>query len=139
VRALSPTHLSILDEIVSSEFGVSFNVLAERLKGKVSRVTLSREIKKLIKLRLIDVIPDPSHKQRLFYRARDEVKRLVEDFRVVKTSNIDQILTNMASLLRSYARKVKEIKNEALRDYMKYLILESLKESLILLEDENNG
>ncbi len=136
---ISPIHVSILDEIASSNLGVSFNILAARLRGKVSRVTLSREIKKLINLSLIEVTPDPSHKQRLIYRIRDEVRELIDDLRVPARSDIDQILADMEKSLKYYTMKIKHVKNEALKDYMRHLILSSLRESLMLLEGESNG
>ncbi len=136
---ISPIHISILDEIASSNLGLSFNVLAARLKGKVSRVTLSREIKKLVNLSLIDVTPDPSHKQRLIYRIKDEVRELIDDLRLPAKPSIDLILADMERSLKYYTKKIKYVKNKALRDYMRHLILNSLRESLILLESESNG
>ncbi len=142
MRVLRRVHLSILDEIVSSDFGISFNVLAKRIRGKVSRVTLSREIRKLVSLGLIDITPDPSHKQRLFYRAKDEVRKLAKEFRrfrVSRASDIDQLLENVSSLLRFYAMNIKDIKNKALRDYLKHLVLDSLEDTLTIMEEWSYG
>ncbi len=136
---LLPTHLKILDEISLHDPGISFNVLAKRLKGKVSRVILSREIKKLISLSLIEVVPDPSHKQRLFYRIRDEVRRLIDDLRIARTSNLDQILSDTVKSLKSYAQRIREVKDDALKEYMRHQLLKSIEESLILLEGNKYG
>ncbi len=136
---LMPAHLRILDEISSHDLGISFNALARRLKGKVSRVILSREIKKLVSLSLIEVVPDPSHKQRLFYRIKGEVKKIVEDLRISKTSNLDQILLDVARSFRSYVQRIGEVKDEALKEYMRHQLLKSIEESLILLEGEKHG
>lgn len=136
---ITQAHIHILEEITSSELGLSFNKLAVRLRGKVSRVTLSHEIRKLVKWDLVEVFPDPHHRQRRIYRIRGEVKELVDDLRIPPISDVDRILASFEKSLRYYANKVKKVRNKALKDYMKHVIMSSLHESLVLLGGQEDG
>lgn len=59
-----PVREKIIDEVASHLEGASFNELTERLRGKLSRAVLSREVRNLSKKGFLRVIRDPRHRWR---------------------------------------------------------------------------
>ncbi len=109
----------ILDELSNNVDGISFNRLASILRGKISRVTLVRELNKLIENNLISVERDCSHRQKKIFKLDLKIVKMIEEMCVHEEMALGDPINSFSTLFQEYFKKIRETKDELLRSYLK--------------------
>ncbi|MCX8189295.1 MAG: hypothetical protein N3F64_06255 [Nitrososphaeria archaeon] len=109
----------ILDELSNNTDGVSFNRLASILRGKISRVTLIKELNKLKESNLISVEKDHFHRQKKIFKLNSRVINLIREIRVHEEIALGDPINSFSTLFQEYCKKIKETRDELLRSYLK--------------------
>ncbi len=125
--SLKNAYSSVIDTLHKRPNGVSFNKLANDLKGKISRVKLVETLGKLLEDGVLEVKEDVRHKQKKVFKLREEVREKIKEINEVERSLMNDV-SNLHLILKKYAEIAKEIKNESIRRYIEFrlnsLILE---------------
>lgn len=109
----------ILDELSNNMNGVSFNRLASILRGKISRVTLIRELNRLKENNLISVERDNFHRQKKIFKLNSRIINLIKEMRVHEEMALGDPVNSFSTLFQEYFRKIRETKDELIRSYLK--------------------
>ncbi|MEM4140335.1 MAG: hypothetical protein QXG36_04455 [Nitrososphaeria archaeon] len=120
----------ILDELSNNMDGVSFNRLASILHGKISRVTLIRELNRLKENNLISVERDNFHRQKKIFKLNSRIINLIKEMRVHEEMALGDPVNRFSTLFQEYFRKIRETKDEFIKSYLK-LRLSRLVTSII--------
>lgn len=129
----TPLRGKIIDTVASHPEGASFNKLADKLRGELSRIVLSREIKNMSLKGFLKVSRDPKHKQRKLITVGNPIISILS--RIGERKWDDKISMGEAfeitlKYIIEYRRLIKDISNPFLRDYVKYRILNHLEKVL---------
>lgn len=134
---LSWRHIQILDEIAKHKSGISFNRLAEALRGRVSRAVVSRELRGLVARGLVTAESDPEHSQRLIFKLRrdlqSELAELEGEASRLAKGELEPTLKLVKALVRWYARAARSFREEAVRAYFRHRALVWFERALKLL------
>ncbi|MEM3659960.1 MAG: helix-turn-helix domain-containing protein [Thermoproteota archaeon] len=132
---MSLTHIQgrIIDEVASHPDGTSFNRLADRLKGKLSRVVLSREVRNLSRKGVLKIARDPNHRQRKIIMVENAVINVLEKMREDRLGG--RLSRRMAAritlkYISTYRRLVEEEASQLIKDYVKYKVLQCFEKIL---------
>jgi DNA-binding MarR family transcriptional regulator len=127
-----PVHGLLLDALLSSPRGSSVNALANRLRGKVARSIVLREVRKLAEMGLVEISEDSRHKQRKIILPNEDLVHLSSKL-IEMRSEGDALtgISRMISLLRDAKRRHS---NRHLIDYLKYRIKEEFSAILEVIE-----
>ncbi|MEM1986088.1 MAG: hypothetical protein QXW80_06995 [Candidatus Micrarchaeia archaeon] len=109
----------ILDELSNNMDGVSFNRLASILHGKISRVTLIRELNRLKENNLISVERDNFHRQKKIFKLNSRIINLIKEMRVHEEMALGDPVNRFSTLFQEYFRKIRETKDEFIKSYLK--------------------
>jgi DNA-binding Lrp family transcriptional regulator len=128
-------HGYILDTLLLYPNGVSFNVLSRELKGRVSRITLLREIKRLSEMGIITIKGTISHKQKKIFTVREDVINIANKLKVSynNLSKSDAIYL-IEDLINKYSELKKNIRDEFLMSYAKYRLKNTFSSIIERLE-----
>jgi DNA-binding Lrp family transcriptional regulator len=128
-------HGYILDTLLLYPNGVSFNVLSRELKGRVSRITLLREIKRLSEMGIITIKGTVSHKQKKIFTVREDVINIANKLKVSynNLSKSDAIYL-IEDLINKYSELKKNIRDEFLMSYAKYRLKNTFSSIIERLE-----
>jgi hypothetical protein len=128
-------HGYILDTLLLYPNGVSFNVLSRELKGRVSRITLLREIKRLSEMGIITIKSTVSHKQKKIFTVREDVINIANKLKVSynNLSKSDTIYL-IEDLINKYSELKKNIRDEFLMSYAKYRLKNTFSSIIERLE-----
>lgn len=129
-----PAHGDIVEEISANHIGVSFNVLAERLRGRVSRARLLSEIRSLQHEDLVRAEPDPRHKQRKMFRLGQKLQSALDNLRPIEEKALEDPLGSMPVLISCYADAIRGAREEWLREFMKHRLQAFVSRSLESIE-----
>ncbi len=132
---MSLTHIQgkIIDEVASHPGGTSFNRLADRLKGKLSRVVLSREVRNLSRKGVLKIARDPSHRQRKIIMVESVAINVLEKMR---EDRLEGRLSRRKAAhitlkyISTYRRLVEEEASQLVKDYVKYKVMQCLEKIL---------
>jgi len=114
-------HGYILDALLLYPNGVSFNVLSRALKGKVSRITLLREIKRLSEIGIVTIRGTVSHKQKKIFILREDVINIGNKLKVPHNNlSKNDVIYLIEDLLNKYSELKKSVHDEFLMSYVKY-------------------
>lgn len=114
-------HGYILDALLSHPNGVSFNVLSRELRGKVSRITLLREIKRLSEIGIVTIKSTVSHKQKKIFTLREDIINIGNKLKVPHNNlSKNDAMYLIEDLLNKYSELKKNIHDEFLMSYVKY-------------------
>jgi DNA-binding MarR family transcriptional regulator len=127
-----PVHGLLLDALLSSPRGSSVNALANRLRGRVARSIVLREVRKLAEMGLVEISEDSGHKQRKIILPNEDLVHLSSKL-IEMRSEGDALtgISRMISLLRDAKRRHS---NRHLIDYLKYRIKEEFSAILEVIE-----
>ncbi|MBO3833168.1 MAG: hypothetical protein FGF51_07305 [Candidatus Brockarchaeota archaeon] len=133
--AMSLTHIQgrIIDEVASHPGGTSFNKLANRLKGKLSRVVLSREVRNLSRKGVLKITRDPKHRQRKIIMVESIVIKVLEK---MSEERLEERLSGRKAArialkyISIYRRLVEEEASQFIKDYAKYKVLQRFEKIL---------
>ena len=123
---LSDIEIEVLDVIASEANGISFNVLARRLVGKVSRVTLVKILRKLVSLGLIVKDRDDRHSQKVIYKAIERLRNVYVELSPPKIGSSD-ILSGFKLLIDSYERLISRGMDNIVKSYAIHRLLKSTR------------
>jgi DNA-binding Lrp family transcriptional regulator len=128
-------HGYILDTLLLYPNGVSFNVLSRELKGRVSRITLLREIKRLSEMGIITIKGTVLHKQKKIFTVREDVINIANKLKVSynNLSKSDAIYL-IEDLINKYSELKKNIRDEFLMSYAKYRLKNTFSSIIERLE-----
>ncbi|MEM2276550.1 MAG: hypothetical protein QXU43_05635 [Thermoproteota archaeon] len=123
----------IIDAIADCPEGTSFNKLADKLKGDLSRIMLSKEIKNMCVKGFLKVSRDPNHKQKKIIAVEDDIINVLK--RIGRENHDGKIGMRTAfkitlKYLIEYRKLTKSISSPFIREYMKYRILKHLERVL---------
>jgi len=129
----TPLRGRIIDVIAGHPEGTSFNKLADKLRGDLSRIVLSKEIKKMSAQGILRISKDPNHKQRKIITVEDDIVNVLN--RIRKKGHDGKIGIRAAfritlKYIAEYRRLIRNISNPFLREYVKYRVLKHLEEVL---------
>ena len=125
----SINHIRILDSIALHKSGISFNKLAEELKGHVSRAVLSKDLKELCNMGYIKSTRDESHRQRIIFRLNEDLALLIEK---TKLRLLDRKLSKrrasriILKYIYLYDDLAKRNGSQFFQDYLKHRIATNL-------------
>jgi hypothetical protein len=134
VVGFSRVHADIIEEIYHSTDGISFNRLAMQLKGKVSRVKLLKELRVLLGKGIVRIERDVRHKQKKLFVLDPSIKNVIEEVRIHEERALRDPFNHLPSLLSTYAEKMKRLKEEGLRSYLRHRLLAHISYVLADLE-----
>ncbi|MEM2929444.1 MAG: helix-turn-helix domain-containing protein [Thermoproteota archaeon] len=123
----------IIDEVANYPSGTSFNRLADRLRGKLSRVVLSREVKNLSRKGVLRITRDPKHRQRKIIMVESVVTSVLEKIREdrregrISRREAAQIALKYIS---TYRMLVEEEASQLIKDYVKYKVVQRFEKIL---------
>jgi len=129
----TPLRGKIIDAIADYPDGVSFNKLADKLKGDLSRIVLSKEIRNMHVQGFLKVLRDPGHRQRKIIALE---KNLVEILSRIKNRDhegkigIRTALETTLKYIIEYRRIARNISNPFLKEYAKYRVLKHVEKVL---------
>ncbi len=129
----TPLRGKIIDVIASHPDGASFNKLADRLRGELSRIVLSREIKNMSVKGFLKVSRDPKHKQRKIITVGNSIISILNRMGERNWDGKISVKEAFEITLRyiiEYRRLTKDISNPFLREYVKYRTLNRLEKVL---------
>lgn len=132
---LAPFQAEIIDEISNHLDGISFNQLVKRMKLRVSRVTLLRELKILISKGYVKVEKDPKHKQRKLFHLGEELHTVIEDLRSLERKLLDDPIQHVSDFLSFYIEKIRDLKDEWTRDFVRYRLRCGLEKAIQKMEE----
>lgn len=118
-------HIRILDSIALHKSGISFNKLAEELKGHVSRSVLSKDLKELCNMGYVESNHDEGHRQRIIFRLNEDLTFLIEKTKLrlldrkLSKRMVSRLITKYIYL---YDDLVKHNKSQFFQDYLKHRI-----------------
>jgi|GEM_PF-3551987 DNA-binding HxlR family transcriptional regulator len=139
------TYSLILNILSKHKFGISFNQLAKKLKGRVSRLSLKDCLEELKKRGLITIRGDPTHKQRKIYRVEKSVliiSEMLETISFETKLSPSNITAFLSKLIRHYIELKDEIrKDDLLKSYAKQMVLSKVSNLLdvLLLTSQEAG
>lgn len=121
----SVRYAEILDRIAFHKSGISFNKLADELKGHISRAVLSRSIKELSSMGYIEPKRDASHRQRIIFRLNEDLTLLVNKTR--PKSPAGRLTRRRAcrivlKYISVYDELAGRVRSSFLREYLKHRI-----------------
>ncbi|MBO3758109.1 MAG: hypothetical protein QXS21_03525 [Thermoproteota archaeon] len=123
----------ILDTIASVKRGLGVNELSRILSGKVSKVKLIEEIKKLREEGLIKVKKDPKHKQRSLIVVDEKILEAFDNVKINGGTVRD--IGNLSEKLRSYivtcSSYISTITNPIVKKYATYRLLRQFSEIMV--------
>ena len=90
----------LLEFIASKPMGIWFNRLVREF-SELSRVTIMRRLRNLVRAGLVRVERDPSHRQRKIFRVKEEVLRAIENIRRI----VEETSTKIVRVSRESAGK----------------------------------
>jgi DNA-binding MarR family transcriptional regulator len=134
--SFNPTQGRIIDEVASHPGGTSFNRLADKLKGKLSRVVLSREIKNLSRKGVLKIIRDPNHRQRKIIMVESIVINFLENLERIREDRLGGRIGRREAAhialkyILTYRRLVEEEAPPLIKDYVKYKVLQRFEKIL---------
>lgn len=120
----------ILDTIASVRRGLGVNELSKMLKGKVSKVKLIEEIRKLSEEGLVRIKKDPRHKQRSLIVV-DE--RILEAFDNVKINgetirDVREFSEKLKSYIVACSSYISTLTDPIIKKYATYRLLQQISE-----------
>lgn len=122
----------ILDTIASIRRGLGVNELSRILRGKVSKVKLIEEIRRLSKEGLIKIMKDPGHKQRNLIIASEKVLEAFDSVKINGGAIRD--LENLSDKLRNYvlacSSYISTLTDPIVKKYATYRLLKQFSESI---------
>lgn len=134
---LTRYHVQILDELAEHKAGISFNKLAEALRGRASRAVVSRELRKLVARGIVTAERDPRHSQRRIFKLRGDLMStlaaLEAEASKLAEGGLEPTLKLVRALVKWYAEVAKAFKDEALRAYLRHRALLWFDRALRLL------
>ncbi|MCX8183767.1 MAG: MarR family transcriptional regulator [Crenarchaeota archaeon] len=133
--AMSFTHIQgrIIDEVARHPTGTSFNRLADRLKGKLSRVVLSREVRNLSRKGVLKIARDPNHRQRKIIMVESVIINVLEKMRedrLGRRLSRRKAARITLKYISTYRRLVEEEASQLIKDYVKYKVLQRFEKIL---------
>jgi DNA-binding HxlR family transcriptional regulator len=124
-----------IDEISYHHKGISFNSLARRLHGRVSRVKLLSEVNTLQREGLILVETDPKHKQRKLFRLGQRLRDVVVDkMRSIEDEASGNPLGDSSSLLSDYVNDLISAREDWHKEFMRHQLQMYVRRMLVRLE-----
>jgi DNA-binding HxlR family transcriptional regulator len=124
----------IIDEISYHHKGISFNSLARRLHGRVSRVKLLSEVNTLQREGLILVETDPKHKQRKLFRLGQRLRDVVDKIRSIEDKASGNPLGDFSSLLSDYVNDIISAREDWRKEFMRHRLQMYVRRMLVRLE-----
>ena len=119
----------VLDAIASEPHGISFNILVKKLRGRVSRVTVVKVLRKLLSLGIISLHRDTRHKQKKIYKVVSKIKRIHVELNLSANDNSD-IIAYMKELITRYERLISGEIDDVVKKYAKHKLLKNFQEAL---------
>ncbi|RLG41239.1 MAG: hypothetical protein DRO05_04525 [Thermoproteota archaeon] len=118
----------IIDIVASFPEGIGVNQLSRKLKGKVSKVKLIKEIKKLSDLGLLHITRDLRHKQRLLIKASEQVLQIfrvfsLNNFAKFERQEVEVISAKIVNLISCYLDWAEKLSDPYLISYLKYKVV----------------
>jgi len=124
----------IIDEISNHHKGISFNSLARRLRGRVSRVKLLNEVNSLQREGLILVETDPKHKQRKLFRLGLRLRDVLDKMRSIEDKASGNPPGDFSSLLSDYANSISSAREDWYKEFMRHRLQVYVRRMLVKLE-----
>jgi len=127
-EALTSLEGLIIDIVASFPEGIGVNQLSRKLKGKVSKVKLIKEIKRLSELGLLHITRDLRHKQRLLIKASEQVLQIfkvfsLNNFAKFERQEVEVIGAKIVNLISCYLDWAEKLSDPYLISYIKYRIV----------------
>jgi len=118
----------IIDIVASFPEGIGVNQLSRKLKGKVSKVKLIKEIRKLSDLGLLHITRDLRHKQRLLIKASEQVLQIfrvfsLNNFAKFERQEVEVISAKIVNLISCYLDWTEKLSDPYLISYLKYKVV----------------
>ena len=132
---LALAQAEIIDEISNHLDGISFNQLVKKMRLEVSRVTLLKELKTLAAKGYVKVENDPKHKQRKLFRLCEELHRVIEDLKSIEQKVLDNPIHHLSDFLLFYYEKIRDLKDEWTKDFVRYRLRRDLDKALQKMEE----
>ncbi len=137
LERLSDHHLRILDALLASESGLSFNRLVDSLRGRVSRSVISREVRRLVEEGLIRTERDARHRQRILYRLDGRIRELA--VRILGNvgragragMGVEEAVERISGLIRRYGEVSRGLRDGLIAAYLRHRVLEEVREILL--------
>ncbi|MEM2247866.1 MAG: hypothetical protein QXM51_07100 [Thermoproteota archaeon] len=129
----TPLRGKIIDAIADCPEGTSFNKLADKLKGDLSRTFLSKEIKSMCAKGFLKVSRDPNHKQKKIIAVEDDIMNVLKQIGGERNDGKIGMRTAFKITLKyfiKYRKLTKSISNPFIREYVKYKVLKHLEKIL---------
>ncbi|MDW8034436.1 MAG: hypothetical protein RMI79_05875 [Nitrososphaerota archaeon] len=129
----TPLRGRIIDVIADYPEGTSFNKLADKLRGDLSRIVLSREIKNMYTQGLLRISRDPKHKQKKIISVEsniiDVINRIKEERHNGKIGVRAAFRITLKYIIE-YRKLTRNISNPFLKEYVRYRVLKHLEKVL---------
>ncbi|MDH7509268.1 MAG: helix-turn-helix domain-containing protein [Methanomassiliicoccales archaeon] len=132
---LALVQVEIIDEISNNLDGISFNQLVRRMKLKVSRVTLLKELRLLTAKGYVKVENDPRHKQRKLFRLGEELHSVIGELRSIEQKMLDNPIHHLSDFLSFYVEKIRELKDDWMKDFVRHRLRHGLERALRKMEE----
>lgn len=129
-----PIQMEIVSEISNHEGGISINRLVQKMQYKVSRVTLLKELRRLIENGYVLVKSDPSHKQRKLLQLGEEVRRVAEEIKALELDILGDPLQNLSQAIRAYIEKLQKIRDGWIKEFARMRMRHNLNKMLEIVE-----
>ncbi|MEM2944375.1 MAG: hypothetical protein QW083_02785 [Methanomassiliicoccales archaeon] len=130
-----PIQMEIVSEISNHEGGISINRLVQKMQYKVSRVTLLKELRRLIENGYVLVKSDPSHKQRKLLQLGEEVRRVAEEIKALELDILGDPLQNLSQAIRAYIEKLQKIRDGWIKEFARMRMRHNLNKMLEIVEE----
>ncbi len=114
----------VLDAIASEDDGVSFNNLVRKLEGRVSRATIVKVLRRLLRLGAIVEYKDVKHRQKKIYKVGEKIGLIYRELTLSIHEHPD-ILSYVKELISRYQRIMSRNLDEISRRYAHHRALNS--------------
>jgi len=121
----------LLDVLANVRNGVGVNELYRMLRGRISKVSLIREVRKLYSLGLVKISKSPKHKQKILIFADEKVVEVFEKVRFGSNGMMKDFLSfsdRLKNCISSYYSYISTITNPLIRSYATYRIIKQFSD-----------
>lgn len=123
----------ILDTIASVRRGLGVNELSRILRGRISKVKLIEEIKKLNEKGLVVIKKDPKHKQRSLIVVDERILEAFDNVKINEETTRD--IVNLSEKLKSYiivcSNYISTLTDPIIKKYATYRLLRQFSELIV--------
>lgn len=131
MRVFSHLHGLVIDEVAMNP-GLSFNRLAARLRGKISRVKLFRLVKQLKEWGVLVTARDSRHKQRILLSVDKKFLAIFLGLscNLEEAAGAESVVRMITGLVRKYNSMLSELERPIEREYARYRLMVQISKLL---------